>query len=280
MCMKMAKGDEAMVVPQAVFDALKSIGLNLYERKLWVALLGRGTATAGELSSLAKVPHSRTYDVLESLAEKGFVLIQTTKPIKYVAIAPSEALERAKKKIKEDADIAINRLTSMQSSPAMKELERIFKHGVTMVEPGELTGSLKGRNAMHNQLETIFKGAKSHVSILTSAEGLSEIHNRHADVLKKLASKGVKIRIAAPVNKENSAMVEALKSFADVKKISESKSVGRFVLVDGTHLIIALTNEKDVHPTQDLALWTQSDHVAGSTIGPMFEAMWAKLPPA
>ncbi len=99
-----------MVATTQLLDALKQIGLNLYERKLWVALLSRGTSTAGELSSLAKVPHSRTYDVLESLAEKGFVMAQNTKPLKYVAINPSEALDRAKKKIKEDADVSVERI--------------------------------------------------------------------------------------------------------------------------------------------------------------------------
>lgn len=266
-----------MVAPQAVLDALKSIGLNLYERKLWVALLGRGTATAGELSSLAKVPHSRTYDVLESLAEKGFVMIQTTKPIKYVAIAPAESLERAKKKIREDADVSVDRLANMQTSPVLKELDKIFKHGVTMVEPGELTGSLRGRNALHNQLETIFKGAKSHISIVTTVDGLTELHTRHADVLKKASGKGVKVRIAAPFSKVNAEAASALKAFAEVKKLPEGKATGRFALVDGTHLIVALTSDKDVHPTQDLALWTQSEHVAGSTVAPMFEAMWKGL---
>ena len=86
-----------MLASQKVFDSLKGIGLNLYERKLWVALLARGTSTAGELSSMANVPRSRSYDILQSLAEKGFVVVQTAKPLKYVAIAPEEALERAKK---------------------------------------------------------------------------------------------------------------------------------------------------------------------------------------
>jgi len=276
----MTKGDEKMVAPQAVLDALKSIGLNLYERKLWVALLGRGNATAGDLSSLAKVPHSRTYDVLESLAEKGFVMIQTTKPIKYVAIAPSEALERAKKKVNEDANISVDRLSNMQSSPALKELDKIFKHGVTMVEPGEMTGSLRGRNALHNQLESIFKGAKSHIHIITTSAGLAEIHGRHSDILRKASNRGVKIHIAAPMSKETNAAVTSLKAFADVKRLPDNKASGRFAIVDGTHLIMSLTNDKDIHPTQDLALWTQSDHMVGATIGPMFEAMWAKLPSA
>src|SRR3989304_2084439 len=104
MRMYMNKAD-IMVASQHVLDALKQIGLNLYERKLWVALLLRGSATAGELSSLSKVPHSRTYDVLESLAEKGFVMVQTAKPLKYMAIPPTEALERAKKKLREDYDV-------------------------------------------------------------------------------------------------------------------------------------------------------------------------------
>ena len=45
-----------MLASSEVMDALKTIGLNLYERKLWVALLAKGVATAGELSSVANVP--------------------------------------------------------------------------------------------------------------------------------------------------------------------------------------------------------------------------------
>lgn len=265
-----------MVATQAVFDALKGIGLNLYERKLWVALLSRGTATAGELSSLAKVPHSRTYDVLVGLAEKGFVLIQTTKPIKYVAIAPTESLERAKKKIKEDSDVSVERLAKMQGSTIVKELDRIFKHGIDMVEPGELTGSLRGRNALHNQLEMVFKGAKSNINILTSSAGLADLHARHADILKKAAGRGVKIRIAAPIDKESSAAAAAFKGIAEIKK-ADGKIGGRFAVVDDNHVVLALTNDSEVHPTQDLALWTQSEHVAGDVMGPMFDAIWKSL---
>ena len=60
--------------------------LNLYEGKLWSALLSRGVSTAGELSDIADVPRSRSYDVLESLEKKGFVIMKLGKPIKYLAI--------------------------------------------------------------------------------------------------------------------------------------------------------------------------------------------------
>lgn len=267
-----------MAATQQVLDTLKQIGLNLYERKLWVALLSRGTSTAGELSSLAKVPHSRTYDVLESLAEKGFVMVQTTKPLKYVAIPPMEALERAKKKIAEDADVSVDRITQMQGSGTVKELDKIFKNGISLVEPGELTGSMKGRHMLHQQLNTIFKGAKKSISIVTTALGAADLQAKHAEVLKKAASKGVKVRIALPVTRDIAAAVSAFKEFADVKKLDRAN--GRFAIVDGNHVVMSLTDDRSVDPTQDLSLWTQSEHVAAEIIGPMFESMWKELPSA
>jgi sugar-specific transcriptional regulator TrmB len=259
-----------MLVSQAVLDELKQIGLNLYERKLWAALLSRGTSTAGELSSLAKVPHSRTYDVLESLAEKGFVMIQSSKPLKYVAVAPNEALERAKKKLKQQSEI-----TKLQNSTSLKELDRLYKKGVKLVQPGEMTSSLKGRDALHQQLETVFKQAKNDISILTTAKGLAELEKRHSNILKKASQRGVKIRIAAPFSKETMKSIEKLKQFSDIKKINSSDFIGRLSLVDGSHIVISLTDEK-VHPTQDLALWSQSQHVAENLLGRMFNMIWEK----
>jgi len=264
-----------MLVSQAVLDDLRQIGLNLYERKLWAALLSRGTSTAGELSSLAKVPHSRTYDVLESLAEKGFVMIQSSKPLKYVAVAPNEALERAKKKLEEKAEITINRITKLQSSSVLKELDKLYRKGVKLVQPGEMTSSLRGRNALHQQLETCFKNAKNNISILTTVKGLADIEKRHSDILKKASQRGVKIRIAAPFTKETMKAIEKLKEFADIKKISKPDIVGRVCVVDGSHVVMALTDEK-VHPTQDLAFWSQSQHLAENLLGPMFNLIWEK----
>ena len=78
-------------------DLRRNFDLNLYEVKLWASLLSRGVSTAGELSDIADVPRSRSYDVLESLEKKGFVVMKTGKPIKYIAIPPTEVVDRVKK---------------------------------------------------------------------------------------------------------------------------------------------------------------------------------------
>jgi sugar-specific transcriptional regulator TrmB len=268
-----------MVVSEEILDALKQIGLNLYERKLWVALLSRGVATAGELSTLAKVPHSRTYDVLESLAEKGFVLIQHSKPLKYTAVPPKEALERAKRKLREDFETTIKRIDRLQSSPIIRELERIYKKGVKLIEPAEITGSLKGRNALYRQLESVIKDAKDYISILTTSKGLVDLNNFLGETLKNISKKGVKIKIAAPFEKTNEEIVKKMKEFAEVRRIDKQEIIGRFCVVDDSHVVMALTDE-DVHPSQEIAFWSQSEHVASDVLRPMFDFIWEKLKPA
>ena len=263
-----------MLVSEKVMDALKSIGLNLYERKLWVALLSRGVSSAGELSEIAKIPRSRAYDVLESLADKGFVIIQNAKPLKYVAIEPKEALERAKKKIMKKAEEMIAKIDDLKNSDVIKELDKLYKEGIKVVDPGELTGAIKGRDILYQQLETIFKNAKKYISIFAPPETIKEIHNTHGHVLRKVSSKGVDVRILThkPIDPE---FLENLKKIAEVRKITTSKNAtGRFCLIDGKHVIISLTDHK-AHPLQDTAIWASSEHAA-SVFEHMFDSLWEK----
>ena len=86
-----------MIVQKEFLKKIKDFGLNIYEVKIWTALLSRGVSTAGELSDIANVPRSRSYDVLESLEKKGFIIMKIGKPIKYIAVPPEEVLEASKK---------------------------------------------------------------------------------------------------------------------------------------------------------------------------------------
>ena len=175
-----------------------------------------------------------------------------------------------------DADGIVDRITELQNSSLTKELTKIYKDGMTLVEPGEMVGSLKGRHAMHNQFETLIKNSKNSVSILTTADGLKEMHNNHSELLRKAAGRGVKIRIASPHSKDSEVHIEKLSKFAQLKNVGKT-GMGRFIIVDGNHVVFALTDDKKTHPTQDLSFWAQSSHAAKETLGPMFDAMWKGL---
>jgi len=270
-----------MLASTKVMDVLKGIGLNLYERRLWVALLARGTSTAGELSEIANVPRSRTYDILQSLADKGFVVVQTSKPIKYVAIAPGEALERAKKKMEEDLTAMQTRIDELKESPVLKELSDIFTKGLKLVSPEEISGSLKGKYSVHQQLDSMFKDASEKISIVTTPEGLNELYENHFDALKKAKEKGVKIKIAAKIDGKTSDTVKALNHVAEVRNVNEKEApvYGRFCIVDEKELVFSLTDSKTVHSTQDLAFWSRSRHAASDVLEPLFNMVWTHSKP-
>jgi len=72
--------------------SLREIGLTEYEEKIYLTLLKQGTLTGGQVSKLSKVPHGRTYEVLNNLAEKGFVSVLPIKPKIFKAVDPKIAI--------------------------------------------------------------------------------------------------------------------------------------------------------------------------------------------
>jgi len=269
------------IVSQKTMDKLKAIGLNLYERKLYAALLARGTSTAGELSEMAVVPRSRSYDVLESLAEKGFVIIKNAKPLQYVAVSPSEALDRAKNKMKVDLAEAIERIEEFKTSDALDELTKLHSSGVNLVDAADMSGSLKGRHSIHQQLGTMLKTADSNIDILTSENGLKELNSKHADLIKSALDKGVNIRIAAPITSSNKSDVDALKALGNkiaIRDISRTNvPTTRMFVVNGNASIIGLTDDVKTHPTQDVAFWSASEHFSQNFVKPTFDLIWEKV---
>src|SRR3990172_905508 len=109
-----------MIIKEEFLSRLRKIfDLNLYEARIWTALLSRGVSTAGELSSISDVPRSRTYDILESLEKKGFILMKIGKPIKFVALKPEEVVERVKKNLIVHANEKSRRLETLKSDDVL-----------------------------------------------------------------------------------------------------------------------------------------------------------------
>jgi len=266
-----------MIVKKDFLIKLKDFGLNSYESKLWTALLSRGISTAGELSDIANVPRSRSYDVLESLEKKGFIIMKVGKPIKYIAIQPEEVVERIKKKIDEDTVYKRKLLDTMKSAGVLNELNLLFKNGIKMVEPNDLSGSLKGRQNSYNHLELLMKEAKDNIILMTTLEGLERKHKSFKKTFKKLKDKGVKIRIAAPISFNSQKIAEELSKTAELRNINHIQA--RFCVIDNKDFWFMALNDKDVHPTYDLGIWIKTPFFA-SAMAKMFDSVWKDLKPA
>ncbi len=260
-----------MIVKEEFLSKLRTyFSLNLYEVKIWTALLSRGVSTAGELSDIANVPRSRSYDVLESLEKKGFVVMKFGKPIKYLAVSPIEVVDRVKKNMRVDVDRKIKRLDDIHSTDIIDELKQLHSQGIELVEPSELSGSLKGRHNLYNHLDLMIKNAEKSVTIMTTTQGLIRKIEGLKPTLEKIKKRGVKIRIAAPLTKEAK---EALEDLGDVAEIRHTDQKARFCIIDGKELMFMVIDDKDVHPTYDVGIWVNTPFFAGA-LEALFNQAW------
>src|SRR3990167_11253252 len=93
-----------IIKPELVKKVRDYFNLNIYETKVWLALIGKGIASAGEVADISGVPRSRTYDVLESLDKMGFAIVKLGKPVKYIGVKPHLVLEKLKNNVRYDAE--------------------------------------------------------------------------------------------------------------------------------------------------------------------------------
>jgi len=264
-----------MIVKEEFLSKLRRyFSLNLYEVKIWAALLSRGVSTAGELSDIANVPRSRSYDVLESLEKKGFVVMKLGKPIKYMAVAPNEVVERVKKNMRVDAEEKVKRLENLKGTDVITELNTLHTQGVELVEPSDLSGSLRGRHNLYNHIELTVRNAEQSITMMTTAQGLIRKAEALVPIFEKLKKKGVKIKIAAPLTKDTKDAVKDISKVAEIKHID--KITSRFIIVDGKEMVFMVMDDKEVHPTYDVGIWVNTPFFARSLEG-LFNTAWKDL---
>lgn len=73
--------------------SLQQIGLNAYESRAYLILIGHPRFKALEVAGRARIPRQKIYEVLDSLIEKGFVQVVQGKTKLYSAVEPKLALE-------------------------------------------------------------------------------------------------------------------------------------------------------------------------------------------
>jgi len=261
-----------MIVKEEFLGRLRKIfDLNLYEVKVWTALLSRKQSTAGELSSISDVPRSRTYDILESLEKKGFIIMKLGKPIKFIALKPEEVIERVKKNLVVEAKEKSKRLENLKDDDVLSELNSLFTDGVKFVEPTEMSGALRGRQNLYNHLDMLVREAEESVTLISTAEGLNRKMEVLMPSLEKAKKRGVKIKIAAQINSTNVKIAKELAKVAEVRDCGNLTA--RFCIVDSEQILFMLLNDDKVHPNYDLGVWINTEFFA-QALEQLFEVAW------
>ena len=236
-----------------LIDQVKLLGLNSYEAKIWTALLSRGVATSGELSDIAGVPRSRSYDVLESLEAKGFVVMKLGKPIKYIAVPPVEVIERLKHRIKQETEVRARMLEDFRTTDLFESLAELHESGIDSVDPTDITGIIKGRKPIFQKISELIASAQDVVIMLSAAE---IVKNRRmlANAIEK-----------NPGNPSITILTDdTSREIFDGVPMRLSKTNARAIICDTNDVIFMLTDVNDIHPSYDTAIWVKSPFFAST----------------
>lgn len=250
-----------MLPRQELINKIKDyFDLNIYETKVWLALLGKGVASAGEVADLSGVPRSRTYDVLESLEKKGFAIIKIGKPVKYIGVKPRIILEKLKNNIRKDAEDRVMSLLTIKETEEFSKLESLYKEGVNPIKREDISAALKGKSNISNYLRDILRNASEEVIICTNADEINnkaKLFNQTFEILKKA---DIKILIALSGSE---AVIKQLEKKFDMK-IKKVDINAKFFIVDRREILFYLSKNSD---KEDMAVWINSEFFSQAFAG-------------
>ncbi len=243
-----------MILAQELVSRIKDhFDLNLYETKVWLALLSKGVASVGEVATISRVPRSRTYDVLESLEKKGFAIIRMGKPVKYLGVKPQIILERIKTDIRKNAEERVSDLSKIKETEEFLKLEELYKQGINPVKREDISASLRGKSNISNFLKEIIRSATKEVIICTNAEEIKSKAKLFSQTLEILKNAGIKIKIAL------SGDAKAIREIEDKLqiKIKRIEIDAKFFIIDRREVLFYIS--RDGNGNEDIAVWLNSD---------------------
>jgi sugar-specific transcriptional regulator TrmB len=254
-----------IIRPELVKQIKEYFGLNIYETNVWLALLGKGVASAGEIAEISGVPRSRTYDVLESLEKQGFAIMRLGKPVKYIAVKPAVIIEKLKSTTMKDANEKIKTITKIRETQEYQKLEHLYKNGIEPVRHEDISGAIKGKSTIYSHLKELLENAKKEVIICTSANEIISKSRFFYLVFERLKKANIKIKIALSGNEK------------DIKKINtkfklKAKQISidtRFYVADNDQVLFMIS--KGDSNNEEIAVWLNTPFFS-SSLSFMFDA--------
>ncbi|MGQ4875819.1 MAG: TrmB family transcriptional regulator [Promethearchaeia archaeon] len=223
-------------IPESIKDSLRAIGLTDYEIAIYLTLISRGPMDARELSEASGVPYSRIYNILTQLEKEKMWIIkeEESRPSRYFAKSPDEALVIAKKQYNDTFDKHSNKI--------IHTLIPIYQSHDTPIKIALYVH--RGRDVCINRALSLIKLAKTSVYLVIADDDFLDIFYED---LKKARARGVTdIRMIIEENAlKNEKSAEYLKKYSKISEIRYRDQVfGNSVIIDeGEDAFIVLTQK-------------------------------------
>ena len=247
--------------PQDIESSLKeNFKLSSYEARTYISLLRLGRQNTKQLSSSAAIPLPRTYDTLESLMAKGFVM---KKEEAFVAVPPKQALKGRTRQFeiqftedqKRRAD-AESRLSTLLEQAALHEVEEDGSSEISV---------LKGFNTIANKFSELLEESKDIILVAKRAVEAKEFFIPILLEFSKNSQRKRRIRIMAPssanISKED--VEQARSANAQIRK--SDNVIFDMMITDQNDVLIGVPDPLSDEINHAIAIWIRNTSFARST---------------
>ncbi len=243
-----------MVNEHALTVSLEEFGLSKYEAQAYVALIAKGTISAGELAYYSEIPRTKIYPTLLKLENKKLTIISKSKPIMCTAIAPEDAFDGI---IHEQIN-KVNAMNTLVSNLKKASEETRKSRGSEEKRYFQLSA-----NNVLVQLQTMIEGSKTSIKIMADQWGfglLAECKEQLLSVLRRNLDVNV---LVLPTQ----ICSESYRTIPEGVEIRVSEITQNCFIFDETELLM-INNENGKG-----AIFSSTD-ILGNNQGKIFSNIW------
>ena len=234
-----------MSISDKTKKSLEKIGLTSYEIRAYTTLIKDGESNASEISQNSGVPYSKIYEILGTLEEKGWIGSDDSRPTKYFAKAPSNALETTK----QNADT----IFSENKNVILSELIPLYEKTGTSEKPD--IWFISGAMNIVSKIMEMVEHCREEVMIAVPQAG-ELIVKQALPKLRQLHDKGIKITILISDEFDKDS-IKAISRVADVKV--KGGLFGGGIISDKRYVVILLGPEISSSTSSEICLLYTSD---------------------
>jgi HTH-type transcriptional regulator, sugar sensing transcriptional regulator len=258
---------------QRFWRRLQQLGLNAYEARSYLVLIGHPRFKALELAARAHVPRQKIYEVLDSLVEKGFAQVVQEKTKLFSAVEPSLAIpsylarrtQMLERELTEQTRMADGLVTDLGAAYFEGQGERGTLDYLRIVGDPEQT-ALQYRRMLSDVKHEYLEFSRPPYAV----DPLDE------QLVKKARSRGVACRLLIESGSIDDAHRQRLEEYAAAGvEVGQTDSLPmKLAVFDGARGLVALLDPVVTRPTWTAVVFEHGG--MGEAMKGLFDSYWRR----
>ncbi|HEY3940747.1 MAG TPA: helix-turn-helix domain-containing protein [Bryobacteraceae bacterium] len=254
---------------------LQQVGLNAYEARSYLVLMGHQRFKALELAARAHVPRQKIYEVLDSLVEKGFAQVVQERTKLFSAVDPSLAIPGY---LARRSKVLQNELTEQArlASGLIEDLRSAF------IEGQDGRGTLDFLSLVNDPTQTAVHYRRMLTTVVQDYAEFSRppfaVDPLDEQLVKDAATRQIKCRLlieAAPMDDAHRSRLGEYRDLGIEIRFAERLPL-KLALFDGKCGLVALLDPVLTRPSWTAVIFEHNGFA--EAMAGLFESYWCRAP--